>query len=507
MSPKKNDNQSESKPISEESLYDTTTEVTSDNVNTILSSSTDFISRMMLIRDNTDIPITLCYIDGLVDIKSIDNFVLKPLAQEERFDTCKTASDAIGLISMGKIYSSPIKLRTNLKDLIDDMLRGNIAIIFNDDKTAFTFESKSEIKRSLSEPVGESVLKGPRDSFIEELRSNTALCRKRIKSPYLRVEEIIVGEQTKTTIAIVYMSNIASRKLVVEVKQRLEAIKVDSVLTPGTIEELIIDDKYSTFPQIMYTERADRFCINVVEGRVGIIIEGMPISYIVPGVMLQFMQAPDDYSYNFIIGSLLRLLRFIALFITLMLPGLYIAITTFHQEMLPAELAFTLVASRRGVPFPMFVEVILLLLAFEFLVEAGLRLPKTIGQTVSIVGALIVGQAAVEAKIVSPATVIVIAITAIASFTMPNQDFSNAIRVWRLIIVIMSSAIGMFGHTLGLIFLLYHWCRMETFGVPYLDPFVANEDEQLQDSFIRFPFDFMKKRPSSLNPKKKKRME
>jgi len=291
------------------------------------------------------------------------------------------------------------------------------------------------------------------------------------------------------------------------VKQRLEAIDIDRVLDAGVIEGAIVDDKYSAFPQIQYTERIDRFCASLVEGRAGILIEGLPTAYIVPGTLLQFLQAPDDYSFQFIIASIVRFIRFMSMFITLILPGFYISITSFHPEMLPAELAFSIVASRVGVPFPMFVEVLILLLAFELLIEAGVRLPKVIGQTVSIVGGLVVGQAAVEAKLVSPATVMIIAITAIAGFLMPNQDFSNAIRLWRLILAIFGSITGMFGLTFGLIFLLYHWCRIETFGVPYLDPFVANEDEQLQDTIFRLPLFTMKKRPSSLDSKNKKRME
>ncbi len=506
MSPNTKNNSSESDFQTEDSLYNKSTEISSDNIRSMLGSNSDFTSRAFLIGDNPALPAYLAYIDGLVNSKLINDNVLKPLAQEKQFDTCKTATDAIALISMGIIYSSSIKIRTNLKDLISDILGGSIAIIFNDAKTAFTFEAKSDLKRSISEPAAETVIKGSKDSFVEELRTNTALCRKKIKSPYLSVEEIIVGTQTRTTIAIVYMKNIASRKLVDEVKKRLEAFDISAALSPGIIEELLIDDKYSAFPQVQYTERPDRFCINIVEGRVGIMIESVPTTYIVPGTLLQFIQALDDYSFHFMVGSALRFLRFLAMFVTLVLPGFYITITTFHPEMIPTELTFSIVASREGVPFPMFVEVIILLLAFEFLVEAGLRLPKAIGQTVSIVGALVVGQAAVEAKLVSPATVIIVAITAIAGFTMPNQDFSNALRIWRFF-VILSSIIGIFGLTFGLIFLLYHWCKMETYGVPYLDPFVANEDEQLQDTLFRFPFSTMKKRPSSLNPINNKRME
>ncbi|MGE5677651.1 MAG: spore germination protein [Pseudomonadota bacterium] len=487
--------------------YNSLTGVTSENLRSVLGSNSDFTCRMLLVRDNPDIPADLAYLDGLVDNKVINDNILKPLAQDTQFDSCRTETEAASLISKGAVYSSSLKARTNMKELVDDILTGNAAVIFNNAKLAFTFEVKSSLSRSISEPTGENVIKGAKDSFIENLRSNTALCRQKVKSPYLAIEEIIVGKQTKTKVALLYLKNIVADKLINEVRQRIKGIETDKILTPGVVEEFIIDEKFSTFPQMLYTERPDRFCSSLVDGRVGIIIEGAPIAYVVPGTLLQFMQTPDDYSNQFIVGSVLRLLRFIALFITLVLPGFYICITTFHTEMLPAELAFSIVASKEGVPFPMFVEVIILLIAFELLVEAGLRLPKTIGQTVSIVGALVVGQAAVEAKILSPATVIIVALTAIASFTLPNQDFSNAIRLWRFFLVITSSIIGMFGLTWGLIMILFHWCRMESYGVPYLDPFVANEDEQLQDTLFRLPISTMKKRPSGLNAKNKNRSE
>jgi len=490
-----------------DSLYNTSTEVTSDNLHLILGSNSDFSSRVLLIRDNPEIPVTLTYMDGMVDSKIVNDNILKPLVQDEQFDTCKAETDAAGLISMGLIYSSSVKVRTNIKDLTDDMLSGHAAIIFNNAKIAFTFEIKSGLSRAISEPTGENVIKGAKDSFIEDLRTNTALCRVKVKSPYLALEEIKVGKQTNTKVALLYMKNIVAEKLINEVRKRVEAINIDEALTPGMIEEYIIDNKYSTFPQVMYTERPDRFCSGIVDGRVGIIIEGIPMTYIVPGTLLQFVQTPDDYSNQFIVASTLRFLRFLSLFITLVLPGFYICITSFHPEMLPAELTFSIVASKEGVPFPMFAEVIILLIAFELLVEAGLRLPKTIGQTVSIVGALVVGQAAVEAKILSPATVIIIAITSIAGFTLPNQDFSNAVRLWRFTFVVFSSIIGMLGLTFGLILLFHHWCSLETYGVPYLDPLVANEDEQLQDTLFRLPMSMMKKRPSGLNTKNEKRTE
>ena len=321
------------------------------------------------------------------------------------------------------------------------------------------------------------------------------------------IEETVVGKQSRTSVATVYMNNITNRNMVDEVKKRLNAIEVDKALNAGFIEEFIVDNVNSPFPQVVYTERPDKFCSNIIDGRVGVIIDGLPIAYIIPASFLQLLQAPEDYSQHYLVSSAIRGLRFIALFFTLLIPSFYISITSFHQEMMPSELATSIASAKEGVPFPMFVEVILMLAAFEVLVEAGLRLPKSIGQAVSIVGALVVGQSAVEAKLLSPATVVVIAITAITSFTMPNQDLSNALRLWRFILVIFSSIIGIFGLCTGLFILLFQLCKLESFGVPYLSPLVASKGNQYLDTFVRFPLKFQKFRPFSLGLFNKRRMK
>ncbi|MGE5633587.1 MAG: spore germination protein [Caulobacteraceae bacterium] len=502
---KKNKPENDQKPEENNGYKDL--EVTTQNLKTILGINTDVIFREVLIRNREDLKVSFIFVDGLVDSKSASDYILKPLMQEERFDLCMTYDEAMKLLEHGVVYNAAMKKREKMEDLLTDLLTGSTVIVFDSEKTAFSFEVKGFDKRGIDEPTGENVIKGAKDSFIEVIRTNTATCRRKIKSPDLVIKEMVVGKQSKTPVALVYLKGIANKKLVDEVKKRLDSINIDRAITSGYIEEFIIDDKYSAFPQVMSTERPDRFCSNISDGRVGLIIDGLPTAFIIPGTLLQFIQAPEDYSQHFLVSSVIRFIRFISMAITLVLPGFYVSATTFHQEMLPTELAFSIVASKEGVPFPMFVEVFLLLIAFELLVEAGLRLPKTIGQTVSIVGALVVGQSAVQAKLVSPATVVIIAVTAIASFTMPNQDLSNALRLWRFGITVLSSIIGIFGMTLGLVLLLYHWCKLETFGVPYLDPLVASEDLQLQDTLFRFPLFTMIKRPKELNPYNKKRME
>lgn len=495
------------KTILEETFEYDNLELTASNVASVLGINSDVVFREIVVGNNQHLKSMLVYVDGMIDQDTVSNFVIKPLIQEDCFNKCQTQQEAIRTIIDGNVYFAAAKKRDKTGDLLDDVLTGSAAVIFDSVNMAVTFEAKGFQTRSITEPTGENVIKGAKDSFVETIRVNTASCRRKIKSPNLVIEQTIVGKQSKTPVAIVYMKNIANKELVEEVKKRLNNIEIDRALTAGYVEEFIIDNKNSVFPQIQYTERPDKFCTNIVDGRVGIIIDGHPITYIIPATLIMFLQAPEDYAQQYIISSIIRYIRFTAMFVTLLLPGFYVSITTFHLEMIPTELAISIATSKEGVPFPMAVEVFVMLAAFELLVEAGLRLPKPIGQTVSIVGAVVIGQSAVQAKLLSPATVVIIALTAIASFTMPNQDFSNAIRLWRFLLFILGSLIGIFGLTTGLIFLIFHWSQMESYGVPYLTPFVAQENKQLQDTLFRFPLRTMKYRPKALEDTNRRRME
>lgn len=291
-----------------------------------------------------------------------------------------------------------------------------------------------------------------------------------------------------------------------ELKQRLTSIEVDNVLATGFVEELICDNINSLFPQILSTERPDKFCSEIVEGRAGIIIDGIPVSFVVPGTLVQFLQAPEDYSRNWVISSAIRLLRFSVMVLSLILPAYYIAVTSFHLELMPYKLALAISASRKDVAFPSFFETLLMLVAFEILFEASLRIPRSIGQAISIVGTIIIGQSAVDSKMVSPAVVIIIAVTSTASFVMPNQDFSNALRLWRLFLAILAAFAGLYGLILGFILLVHHLTALESFGVPYLSPFVSGEGQQpLEDTFFRFPLAWQKFRPPNLRIQNKVR--
>ena len=480
-------------------------ELTAANIKKLVQHSSDITFRELFINGQKDLPVTMVFIDGVIDTKTANDDILKPLAQEMHLSQSRKTEDIIERIEHGTLYHTSQKTRDKLMDCIGDIFDGSVALVFDSARTAVTFDIKGFEKRSITEPTGENVIKGAKDSFVENLRTNTATVRRKIKTYKLVIEETKVGMQSLTNVAIVYINDIINRHIVRELKNRLDTIDIDGVLSPGVIEENITDNKYSPFPQAISTERPDKFCANVMEGRVGVIIDGLPVTYIVPATFDAFMQAPEDYAQNFIISSVIRFLRFFLTLITLFLPGFYVSVTTFHHEMIPTELALAITASKEGVPFPSFVEVIFMLLAFEVLIEAGLRLPKNIGQAVSIVGAVVVGQAAVDAKLVSPGVVVVISITAISSFTMPNQDFSNALRLWRFIFVIMSCIIGLFGLSLGGIILLHHLANLEVYGIPYLSPFVGEENKNMTDSIFRLPFPAQYNRPMSLKTRNKKR--
>ena len=483
------------------------TEISSDNIKSILGKSKDIVFTDINIGEKNSITLTVVYVDGLIDKKLLNDDILKPLIQEPDIRTANSENKVMKHIENGQVYCSYPKTRTKAKDCINDIINGSAALIFDKEKAAITFDVKGFDKRAITEPTGENVVKGSKDAFVETLRVNTAIIRRKIKTPDLVVEETTVGKQTLTSIGIVYIDGIANRHIVDEVKKRLDSIQVDGVLSAGFIEEYIIDNTLSPFPQVVVTERTDKLCSHILSGKVGIIIDGLPVTYALPGVLNMFLHAPEDYAQNFWISSFLRFLRYILMVVTLFTPAFYIAVTSFHQEMLPTELAVSIESSKEGVPFPTFIEVIFMLIAFEVLLEAGLRLPKSIGQAVSIVGALVVGEAAVNAKLISPAVVIIIAATAISSFAMPNQDFSNALRLWRFIIVIFSSIIGLFGLSIGTLLLLFHFAKMETFGVPYLAPYVAQEGKQMEDSLIRLPLRFFKKRPFYLKTTNERRQK
>ena len=433
------------------------------------------------------------------------DYILKPLKQFDGFNSANSELEIMKLINTGEIYFNNRTVRTSIKDALYDILSGSVAVVFDKEKVAITFDNRGFQTRSISEPTNENVIKGSKDCFVETLRFNTATIHRKIKSVNCKMIRLVLGNETNTPVDIVYMDGIANMQTVNAIKDKLEKIKVDNCITTSFIEENLIDNKNSLFPQVIYTERPDKFCADIIEGYVGLLVDGIPFAYILPGTLLQCLQAPEDYSGNFILNSLIRFMRFCLLILTLFLPAFYTAILTFHQEMIPSELALSIKASKEGVPFPTFIEVLLMLIAFEILIESGIRLPKTIGSAVSIVGGIIVGQAAVQAELVSPAVVIVVSVTAISSFAIPNYDFSNALRVWRLILVFAAAMLGLAGLFMFSLVILADLADIEVFNIPFLAPFVSREQGLSRDGIFRWFIPTNKLRSKHLNDVKDKR--
>lgn len=477
-------------------------ELISKNIKDILGSSGDIKFRKILINNNENIKVTLIYIDGLVNSSYISDYILKPLIQENVIQQAKDIKEVLNLIKDGVLYYAGQEVCSDINKTINGIMSGSSVLVFDECKTSVIFDVKKFDKRSMSEPTVENVTKGAKDSFIENYRSNTATIRRKIKTQNLVIEETVIGKQTLTPVGIVYIKGITNDDLIKAVREKLNNINVDNILATGFIEEALSNDINSPFPQVRNTERPDIFCADIIEGRVGVIADGIPLGFIVPVKFIQLLQTAEDYSRNYLVASALRIIRYISFAISLLLPSLYIAITTFHPEMLPTKLVLFIAKSREGVTFPIAIEILGMLLVFEILYEAGLRIPKTVGQAVSIVGTLVVGQAAVEAKLLSPSAVVVIALTSIATFAMPNQDLSNAIRIWRFIFAIFASILGLYGVVISIILLTFDLCKLETFGTSYMSPLVSSTiEEAIYDTVIRSPLKYNKKRPHNLKTK------
>lgn len=461
-----------------------------------LGDSPDIVFRNLKIG-NQGIQALVVYIDGLVDTASIADNVVKSLTLEARYaDLTKLKQFTIDTIKEHTVTVSEVKEENSFQPLLKQLLLGDTVIFVQGSEIALSVSARSSSTiRKVEEPATEAVIRGAREGFVETLRVNTALLRRKLKTPKLRFQELTIGAISQTPVCMAYLEGIADKQLINEVKERLMRIQIDGILESGYLEEFIHDAPFSPFPTIQTTERPDSVAAALLEGRVAILTEGTPIALVVPATFVQFMQSAEDYYQTFLFVFAIRLVRYMSYFITLFLPSIYIAITTFHQEMLPSALAINIAAARQGVPFPAFIEALIMELAFEVLREAGLRLPRPVGQSVSIVGALVIGEAAVRAGIVSPAMVIIVSTTAIASFTIPGFTFGIAVRLLRFPIMALAASLGFFGLMMGGFIIFVHMASLRSFGVPYLAPIAPANWAGQKDMLIRAPWWAMTTRP------------
>ncbi|OXM84457.1 spore germination protein [Paenibacillus rigui] len=428
------------------------------------------------------------FVDGMVNTEFANDTMKSLMILEGR-------EPLLDQIVQRNLPVSQTQKTDNYSDLLISVLSGDAGLIVENNNQAVLMGIRGMQTRSISEPETESVIRGPREGFVENIRTNTSMIRRKLKTPHLKMKNITIGRESNTNVVITYLDNLADPSIVKEVLSRLEKIDIDAVLESGYLEEFIQDSSYSPFPQVQYTERPDTVAAALLQGRVGILVDGTPFVLLVPFVFTEIMQASEDYYERFQISTLIRWLRYLFLVLSLLTPGLYVAITTFHQDLLPTSLLLSVAAAREAIPFPAVVEALIMEVTFEGLREAGIRLPKTIGSAVSILGALVVGQAAVQAGIVSAPMVIVVSMTGIASFTIPRFNGAIAVRMLRFPIIIAAAVFGMFGILISILLILGHLANLRSFGIPYLSPIGPLSAVDIKDVVIRNPWWAMRERP------------
>ncbi|AMO85250.1 GerA spore germination protein [Solibacillus isronensis B3W22] len=476
-----------------------------------LGTSSDIVIREILLGKEETIKAGIIYTDGLTDTTSLQNFILETLMLDikeiELLGKTLPQKNLITVLKDVAMTVGDIKEIADFDVLFTDLLSGDTIILIDGYDQGLTISNRQWVERGVTEPVAQTVVRGPREGFTENLRVNTALIRRKIKDPNFWIESKKIGSRTKTNVAIAYINGIANDEIVNEVNLRLDRIIIDGILESGNIEELIQDTPYTPFPTVFNTERPDVVAAALLEGRIAIIVDGTPFVLIVPALFIQFFQSPEDYYVRTLIGSLVRLLRFLSFTITLLAPALFIAITTFHQTMLPPALLISLAAQREGVPFPAFVEALIMEITFEILREAGVRMPRAIGSAMSIVGAFVIGTAAVEAGIISAMMVIIVSITAISSFVSPSYDMAIATRILRFAFMALAASFGLYGITIGLIALILHLCSLRSFGIPYMSPVAPFNVSDQKDTFIVFPLWSLLTRPHLISQKNRVRQQ
>ncbi|MDQ0114498.1 spore germination protein [Paenibacillus harenae] len=464
----------------------------------IFSNCNDLIIRKLTLYKSTRC--IAAYLDVLVDESLWNNGLLNPLMKQELEDFDNQGELFEQLKYRLASFVTP-QVINNRKEAVQRIVSGDVVLFVESSNAALSFSIKDQLQRQLDEPSSEAVIRGPRIGFIEKLDVNMALIRQRIRTPQLKMEKVILGAASRTDIAIVYFEGKTPQKVVEEIRQRVSKIEMDSILESGYIEESISDHPYSPFPVMQTTQRPDVVSAALIEGKAAVLVDGSPIALVMPITYWYGFQTVEDYYMNFIFASFLRWLRFLFAFMALTLPSIYVAITTFHSEMIPTGLALSLAAAREVVPFPAMVETLIMEITFEALREAGVRLPRPVGQTISIVGALVIGQAAVQAGIISAPIIIIVSLTGIASFLIPHPEMNQAVSMLRFPMVICAGTFGLYGVSAAVIAILIHLTNLNSFGVPYLSPLAPLNPSELWDVLIRAPWKIMHKRQRRIRPK------
>ncbi|WP_047984597.1 spore germination protein [Ornithinibacillus californiensis] len=486
---------------SKPSKLDSNLEANIQQLKKLLDEPSDLVIREFQIGEN-DITSAIIYIDGLIDKQIVQDSILGNL--QDLISGQHLPQESTELFQ--KIFQTFISISTTEignthDDVANAILSGKSVFFLDGQQSVIIMDTKGGESRSIQQPVAETVVRGPRAGFVENLGTNLSLLRRALQTSDLRFKAYQIGERSKKSLVVAYVDGVINPAIVKEVSRRIESIEIDDAPESGFIEQWIEDSFLSPFPQIDSTDRSDKASSALLQGKVVILLDGTPFVLIAPIVLGDILKSPEDYYERWWIGTLLRMLRYLAAFIALMLPGLYIALVSIHPGLLPTELALSIAASREGVPFPPVVEAFLMVITMELLQEAGIRLPTPIGQTIGIVGGLVIGEAAVTAGIVSPIMVIVIGLTAIAAFANPSFSIGITFRIIRWGFMIAAAIFGLYGIVLVYIIINIHIVNLKSFGIPYSTPFAPNIAGDWKDLVIRAPMTMLTKRPRFLAPK------